>query len=240
MVLLTTLIPATTATYYTQKNDAFKCRLRVISNNLQIMGEAPWVTPERLDPDKISITSNSTRDSNLGYERFKILYQYSQDSEPRDLIVTVPKTPNAYLKCRGVKKDVFVQGDKRIITNRYGSQLLLNSDNEYHKALYQAFIIIKSKIEELTGSVASFPVRDQSSYTVLYTNLIHSNDGRMFSTAYRADEQMDILDIHSCVVRPALLLSMLKKSSAEVKVRVQLSQMYVHEIIKEFPLAHID
>jgi hypothetical protein len=77
-------------------------------------------------------------------------------------------------------------------------------------------------------------------YSILYTNLIHANDGRMFSSAYTADEQLDILNIKQSIVRPALLLSTLKKSATEVKVKVQVSQMYVYKEVTNFPLAYRD
>jgi hypothetical protein len=198
---------------------------------------ALWVTPDNLDISKISISKGT---SSEGYDRFKIIYQYNPNSEPRDLVVTVPKIPNAYVRCRGVQKDVFVQGDKRITTNRYGAQFVLIGDNPEHTKLYQAFATIKSRIEELTESAATFPVKDMETYSILYTNLIHSNDGKMYSTAYTATEQIDITECNSCIVRPAFLISMLKRSATEVKIRLQISQMYVHEFIKEFPLAHVD
>ena len=77
-------------------------------------------------------------------------------------------------------------------------------------------------------------------YSIVYTNLIHSNDGRMFSSAYTAEEKVDILEVGPSIVRPALLLSLLRKSPTEVKIRVQISQMYIHEEVKSFPLATLD
>ena len=78
------------------------------------------------------------------------------------------------------------------------------------------------------------------SYSILYTNLIHANDGRMFSSAYTADEQLDILCCKQSIVRPALLLSTLKRSAKETKIRVQVSQMYVYKEVMNFPLAYRD
>jgi hypothetical protein len=197
-----------------------------------------WVTTSNFDPDKISIQPVTSGDS---YDRCKILYQYNDNATSlRDLVVTVPKTPDAYITCRGVQKDFFSRGDTRIETNRYGAHFTLNGDNEHHLALYNVFEQVITKIEQLTGTTVVFPVKDMEGYSILYTNLIHSNDGRMFSSAYTADEQLDISEVKQSIVRPAFLLSTLKKSAKETKIRVQISQMYVHKEIMNFPLAYRD
>ena len=201
---------------------------------------ASWITPAKLDPNKITVAPSAHKSPSDIYDRLRIVYQYNEHSEPRDLIMTVDKDSAAYIKCRGVQKDVFTQGDKRIVTNRYGAQFVLSEDNEYHTALYRSFAAIKAAIEQLTGCQASFPVKDLDGYTLLYTNLIHANDGKMYSTAYTANDQIDIIHCKQCVTRPAFLLSILKRSTTEVKIRVQVSQMYVHEFITEFPLANLD
>ncbi len=103
-----------------------------------------------------------------------------------------------------------------------------------------AFEKIISKIEQLTGTSVKFPAKDMDRYSILYTNLIHANDGRMFSHAYTTDEKLDILNVKQSVVRPAFLLSMFKKSATETKIRVQVSQMYVYKEIMNFPLAYQD
>lgn len=196
-----------------------------------------WVTADKLDPERITLSaSNSTE----GYERYKIMYKYSEGSEPRDLTITVPRVTDAYLRCRGVQKDFFTRGDTRIQTNRYGAHFILNAGNSYHSSLYDAFAIIKSKVELLTESETYFPIRDMQGYSVLYTSLIHSNDGKMYSSAYTANEQIDITGCRASITRPAFTMSILRKSSKEVKIRLQLSQMYVHENINEFPLAHME
>jgi len=197
-----------------------------------------WVTTSNFDPEKVSIQPAASSDS---YDRYKIMYQYNDSATSlRDLVVTVPKTPDAYITCRGVQKDFFSRGDTRIETNRYGAHFTLSADNEYHLALYKVFEQIIKKIEQLTGTTVAFPVKDMEGYSILYTNLIHANDGRMFSTAYTTDEQLDITEVKQSIVRPALLLSTLKKSPKETKIRVQISQMYVHKEIMNFPLAYRD
>jgi len=197
-----------------------------------------WVTTSNFDPDKVSIQPVTSGDS---YDRCKILYQYNDSATSlRDLVVTVPKTPDAYITCRGVQKDFFSRGDTRIETNRYGAHFTLSGDNEHHLALYNVFEQVITKIEQLTGTTVVFPVKDMEGYSILYTNLIHANDGRMFSSAYTADEQLDIIEVKQSIVRPAFLLSTLKKSAKETKIRVQVSQMYVHKEIMNFPLAYRD
>lgn len=196
-----------------------------------------WVTPDDFDPDKISLQASaaSAGDTN---ERSKIMYEYKQGAPKKDLVITVPLVPEAFMICRGVKKDFFSRGDQRIETNRYGAHFVLNGDNNYHVALYDAFKKVQTKVEQLTSATVVFPTYDTGAYSILYTNLIHANDGRMYSSAYAEDEQLDILNVKQSVVRPALLLSTLKRSAKEVKIRVQVSQMFVYKEVMNFPLAH--
>ncbi len=51
--------------------------------------------------------------------------------------------------------------------------------------------------------------------------------------------QSNILEVRKSKVRPAFLLSVIKnpKTPKEMKIRVQ---VYIHEEIKNFPLAHRD
>jgi hypothetical protein len=200
-----------------------------------------WVTPKTLCDDDISISASTISKSPTDpTDRVKILYQYDKDSQKRDFVITVPRDPAAFITCRGVAKDMFTRGDTKIETNRYGAQFVLDGNNKYHIELYAAFAQVIAKIKDITGTDVTFPIKDMEGYSILYTNLIHANDGRMFSSAYTADEQLDILNVRKCKSRPAFLLSMIKKSSKETKIRVQLSQIYVHEEIKNFPLANRD
>ena len=195
-----------------------------------------WVKSDKFDPSKLTINSTHTD----GYERGKLLYQYSPDAPKRDLVITVPRKPEAYVTCRGVQKDVYSGGKTKVETNRYGSQLVLQFDNDHHVELYKLFEKVVERVQELTDATVTFPAKDMETYSILYTNLIHSNDGKMYSSAYTTEEQIDILDCKKCIVRPALVLSTLRKSPTEVKIRVQISQMYVHKEIKDFPLAYRD
>ncbi len=198
-----------------------------------------WVTPDDFDPDRVSLQPASALAGDT-YERSKIMYQYAPNAPKRDLVITVPRMPDAYVTCRGVQKDFFSKGDQKIETNRYGAQFVLDGSNSYHVALYSAFEKVIAKVEELTGATVVFPAKDMDTYSILYTNLIHANDGRMFSSAYTADEQVDILGCKQSIVRPALLLSTLKRSATEVKIRVQVSQMYIYKEVMNFPLAYRD
>lgn len=201
------------------------------------MDNASWVIPQNFDPEKISIATSNTSDT---FERLKVLYKYRDNYDPKDLILTVPRVPEAYIKCKGVKKDTYQQGDKRIETNRYGAQFVLSGDNKFHNELYSVFLALTEKIKELTNCEVIFPSSDIENITLLYTNIIHSNDGRMFSTAYTNDEQVLITDCRQCITRPAFLVTLLKKSNNIIKLRLQVSQMFIYDTIKEFPLANVD
>ena len=198
------------------------------------MENASWIIPGDFDPEKLSLQSVTSRSPGDTYERGKLMYEYTPGAPKRELVITVPRVTEAYLTCRGVQKDMFTRADIRIETNRYGAQ------QELDVALYKLFGDVISKIQDLTGTNVVFPVKDMENYSIVYTNLIHSNDGKMYSTAYTSDEYVDILDCGKCIVRPALLLSTLNKSATETKVRVQISQMYVHRSVQVFPLATHD
>lgn len=137
---------------------------------------------------------------------------------------------------------LFTKGEHKIETNKYGAQFVFHADNPRHIALYETFAKVIAKLTDITGAIVIFPIKDMDGYSFLYTNLIHSNDGRMFSSAYTAEEQLDILDVRKSKVRFAFLLSAIKnpKTPKEMKIRVQVSQMYIHEEIRNFPLATRD
>lgn len=219
-------------------NSILYCLLYKVNMDKPDIYQISWVTPDEFDPDKISLQSVQAKGDM--YERGKIMYQYTSDSPVRDLVITVPRNPEAYITCRGVQKDVFTKGDHKIETNRYGAQFVISGSNTHHMELYHTFEKVIQKVQELSGMTVSFPAKDMDSYSVLYTNLIHANDGRMFSSAYTADEQLDILNCKQCIVRPALLLSTIKKSATETKIKVQVSQMYVYKEVQNFPLAYKD
>lgn len=204
------------------------------------MENASWVIPGDFDPEKLSLQTATSKSLGDTYERGKLMYEYSPGAPKRELVVTVPRVPEAYLTCRGVQKDIYTRGDTRIETNRYGAHLVLDGNNEHHMALYKLFEDITSKIQDITKTTVVFPAKDMENYSVLYTNLIHSNDGKMYSAAYTDNEYLDITECKKCIVRPALLLSTLNKSATETKIKVQISQMYVHDKVAVFPLATQD
>lgn len=204
-----------------------------------------FVTPDTLDVSKISVERNNSKDN---IERYNIHYIYTDESSPKNLMITVPRLLDAYIKCKGVRKETYAAGETRIETNRYGAQFLLSGENHYHKALYESFVLIKQRVEEIMdkGEVG-FPITDGGAFSILYTQLIHANNGPMFSKAYTYDydtskgSSLDIISVSTdCITRPAFMISMMK-SSKGLKIRVQLSQMLVHSMIEEdFSLATIE
>jgi len=204
-----------------------------------------FVTPDTLDVSKISVEPHNSKDN---IERYNIHYIYKDGGSPKNLMITVPRLPDAYIKCKGVKKDTYAAGETRIETNRYGAQFVLSGENHYHKALYESFCAIKKRVEEIMDkSEVGFPITDGDAFSTLYTQLIHANNGPMFSKAYTYDydickgSSLDILSVCTdCVTRPSFMISMMK-SSKGLKIRVQLSQMLVHCMIEEdFSLATLD
>lgn len=200
-----------------------------------------WVTPQTFDPDKITLETSSSGNGDTN-ERGKIMYEYTPGATKKNLVITVPRIPDSYMTCRGVHKRSFPRGDQMIETNRYGANFLLTGDNNYHVALYNTFKKVINKVEQLTGATVVFPVHDMETYSILYTNLIHANNGRMYSSAYTEDEQLDILNVKNSIVRPALMLSTLKRFDKQIKIQVAVSQMFVYkeEETVKFSLAYKD
>lgn len=190
-----------------------------------------WVKPEDLDVDRITVQESQ----DTTYPRLRILYEYSPE-DVRDLVLTVPRNPDAYITCKGVRREKW----NNIETNKYGARLILNGDNPYHVEMYKAFESVIGKVQELTNMSISFPCKDMDDYSIVYTTLISSNDGRVYSSAYNDKEKFDILDCKQCIVRPSLLFSAFCKSSKEAKIRVQISQMYIYKHVDSFALANID
>ena len=205
------------------------------------MENLSWVSTDNFDPDKLSIETAESKNPKDMNVRGKIMYEYTPNAAKRNLVVTVPRVPDAYLVCRGVQKETYTTNNNtRVDTNRYGAQLVIEGDNEYHVALYQTFAKIIDRVADLTNTKIIFPAKEMDNYSIIYTNLIHSKEGKMYSTAYKEDGYLDILECGKCKVRPALLLSTLMKSATETKIRVQISQMYVYESVVSFPLATQD
>lgn len=196
-----------------------------------------WVLPETFEVTRVSIVDGIKVGQGVNATRSKITYAYPTGD--KDLLVTVPLEKEALIVCRGVQKSVYTQGDMKVETNRYVAPLVLDANNRYHIELYNVFeqiqdVLMKHKhVQKVT-----FPIHDvPGKHSIIYANLIHSHDGRMFSTAYTNEKQIDILECKKSLVRPALLLSAIRKSHTEYKIQIQVSQMYVAEEIKDFPLA---
>jgi hypothetical protein len=199
-----------------------------------------WVTPKRFNPSLITVVSQEGKGD---VDRYSVLYKYHPDKEPSNLLITVPLNKDAFVVCRGVRKDTYNGGNKQFDTNRYAAQFVLDIHNEYHNALYKAFESITEQIETLTNSEVKFPITVTKEQTkcIIYTTLIHSNAGKMYSIAYTEDEkEVDILTVGESVVRPLLLVSFNRQSPTKVNIKLQVSEMLVHKQLQRFALATID
>lgn len=196
-----------------------------------------WVLPENFDPNKVSIIENLKVSNGLGGIRSKIMYHHPKGE--KDLLLTVPLNKDAMLECRGVQKNVYTKNDMKVETNRYVAPLVLRGDNPHHIKLYEVFQKLQHIIQSKTGATTvTFPIKDtDNGYSIIYANLIHSANGYMFSTAYTSEELINIHECKKSLVRPALLFSTIRKSESEYKIQIQISQMYIAEEIKDFPLA---
>lgn len=196
-----------------------------------------WVIPKTFDATKVSIVEGVKVSQGFNATRSKITYAYPTGD--KDLLVTIPLEKEAFIVCRGVQKNVYTQGDMKVETNRYVAPLVLDANNKYHIELYNVFEQIQHVLMSKTNAQkVTFPIHDvPGKHSIIYANLIHSHDGRMFSTAYTDEKQIEILECKKSLVRPALLFSAIRKSPTEYKIQIQISQMYVAEEIKDFPLA---
>jgi len=204
-----------------------------------------WITPEKFNENLVSVSLSPREGGNI--ERYSVLYQYHPNSEPSNLLITVPLNTNAYLSCKGIRKETFNNGIRIIETNRYAAHFFINHNNKFHKALFDLFVKLKKKLDAITDGEVQVPfaIHPDKIKCTIYSNLIHSNDGKMYSRAYTHDKQsVDILSVKSCIARPLFLVSLNKNSDNKMKLKLQVSELMVHENIQQpetsFALAYID
>lgn len=200
-----------------------------------------WVTSESFDESKIFLSEPVATGG--PYMRRSVMYTYDGHTEPKDLCVTTVRDPGGLIFCKSVEKEKFGQGDKRVETNHTTAMFTLKGDNPHHVKLYKLLGIVLKRVSELSGiSVANIklPIVDFDDKSLLYTRLIQSNDGKIYSAAYTNDKQIDVRDVSNAMTRPAILFTLTYKDKSQGRLRVQLSQMFVDRIIESFPLANRD
>jgi hypothetical protein len=190
----------------------------------------PWITPQDFDINKVVIDKANIK----GTKRVRILYKYDHDDKPKDLHITVPRNKSAYIFVDSIRKDIMKKGQEKIDTKRYTTSLTFDSDNEYHNAFFSTIREICEKFEEHCGKPFSIPFTEKRTGISLYAGVIQSNDGAIYTQFYSDDELLDILEYGSFVGRPALSFS---GNTENGKIRCQIYQSYVHEKVRNFPLA---
>jgi len=199
-----------------------------------------WVTPANLDVSKIFL-SDPIQSQGTDFLRYKVLYRYDE-SPPSDLYLTIQKDPSRYLRFGGIRleKSNFIDANPDV--KRRTCLFELQHDNAGHVEFYNAIVAINNKVSGFVEGIPPFKVTTVSgNKSLMFTRLIEGNDSQVYTTAYTVDNQLDILEISGGLVRPAFLFSVSKIAENRYsKLKVQLAQMYVHEITKEFPLAYKD
>jgi len=204
-------------------------------DNLPVIHRIRWVTPKDLDTSRITLSSQIDS-SGSGLPISKVLYKYD-DSHPSELYLTIPRSPGGYVRFMGARPEKSNYESKRRVCT-FG----LQHNNPVHHDLHAAISRIDKRISEIVKGAPSFAVKQISpQISLMYTHLIEGGDSRVYSSAYTVDEQLDITSIQGGMVRPAFIFSVTTISKNKYsKLRIQLAQMYIHELSKEFPLATKD
>lgn len=187
-----------------------------------------WVTPETFDAERISFDTATIK----GTKRNRVMYRYDEKAA-KELHLTISLNPEGYLSVSKPKMNTYKEKE----TGTYTVNFDLLSSNKHHKALYNVMEQIGDKAKEKFGVDSSLPLiaLDKDLGAKIFAKLVGGADGKIYTSIYSKDEQLDIMNLHGFIGRPALALSV---SPTTGKIAIQLYQAYVEKEIKNFPLAY--
>jgi hypothetical protein len=186
--------------------------------------EFPRVTPTMLVPKKISIDTDTIPET----KRHKVMYDYGL-KELKELHLTFPFKEEAYVILNTFQEEKY----KNVATGKLVSSFLLRGDNNYHVEMWNAMQVIVQKLTKIFGSEIKFPFTSSDVGVRIYVKLIQDKAGKIYTPFYTKTEQVDITKFGAAVARLALTMSIGEKG----RVTLQVYQGYVHEQVKNFPLA---
>lgn len=190
-----------------------------------------FITFDKFDSDKIS----------LGQEKFagggnviirNVLYEYT--TGVANLMLTVPLNPESYISVQsiGVLPSKFTKSPK--------SQCLfvMDKDNEYHCRFIEAMVDVATKAQQHIGIQVNFPVLENETNYRIYTSLVESNEGIIYTKVYDEEKRLEPERANGSTTRPGLLFSIVHtKGATEAKLKVSLSHLYVPQAQNQFVLA---
>jgi hypothetical protein len=223
---------------------------RIVNNT---MGKKPDTNPKAMpqirDLTWVKISDISDKRIDIGEEvesgvikRAQILYKYENGGK-RQMILVPPLDDAAFFRTNGVEEDSYVVPKTGVKTmlGRNVVKISMDDDNQYHKEFYDVLIrirtAVKKKLDKDRGSKTNVQIKglydlldDEKNITghVLVCKLIESRNGEIFSSAYNDEEQISIMDIGRCVIRPALTLqyTVPDDDSNEFRISVSIIQVY--------------
>ncbi|OAQ22118.1 hypothetical protein K457DRAFT_419177 [Linnemannia elongata AG-77] len=209
------------------------------TKSLPQIREISWVKASDVSDKRIDVGDET--ESGV-VRRAQILYKYEGGGK-RQMILVPSRDDTAFFRTNGVEEDSYVVPKTGVKTmlGRNVVKLFMDDDNDYHKEFYDVLTrirtVVKKKLDKDKGSKTNVQIKglydlvdEEKNITghVLVARLIESRTGEIHTSAYNDEEQIDIMDIGRCVVRPALILqyTVPDDDSREYRITVSVTQMY--------------
>lgn len=214
--------------------------------------EISWVKVSDISDKRIDVGPET--ESGV-VKRAQILYKYEGGGK-KQMVLVPSRDEVAFFRTNGVEEDSYVVPKTGVKTmlGRNVVKLFMDDDNDYHKEFYDVLIrvrtAVKKKLDKDKGSKTNVQIKglyelmdDEKNITghVLVAKLIESRSGEIYTSAYNDEEQIDVMDIGRCVVRPALILqcTVPDDDSSEYRITVSVTQIYA-KTMGTFPLRDKD
>lgn len=185
---------------------------------------AVWLRPQDIDITKVRLS----RPIKLAFSHTlrKVLYEYPHGTE--SFVLAPSLSQEGYITVTSV----YAQGDDKD-KKRHICRMVLKDGNQEHQNLLQIMQNLCTIVEQMVykGSQAlELPIKEDNGSTMLYAELIESNEGIIYSKAHDERGVVDITTIKQSQVRPCFIFSHTEGAQERKKLRVQISQMYVVNI----------
>ena len=217
-----------------------------------------WVTPDSIDFSKVSLSAPI--EARYSTKIRKVMYKYPHLEETvgkSDLALVPVLEDDDLLLCHGV----YAQNGLDFPGNNSGD--LQGSRGVKHVCKLEVDLRVPSQakffemiagVRKLTETLINRTVSGYGDLTLpvvkttdgnrvfIYAELIETAGGIIHSQAYDASETLDIKKVGRSRVRPSLIFSNTErnsrsKSGSGGKLKIKISQIYVHEQVGFFPLA---
>lgn len=194
---------------------------------------ANWITTKTFDVSKISFTPGKIMTKGSAYKRFDT--KYIKDESTTTFSLTTG-TKDTFLNTFGIRDEINYfnkpKPSKQIT-------LIIDDQDADHCELYNILEIIGNnfaayyKNKHNKELPIKFPMKIHDGGAHIYASLIESNNGTIFTKIYNKDGanvSVDELE-RRFVCRPLIIVNFVVKDT--ITMKVQLSEIYVAEILPE-------